>query len=408
MTLSEAVEALAAQPASLQARAMVATELGRMGVPFATAVWMATINAASARGHFFAALALIRRRLTGKIARKALVALADRYGAAAPSGRRAPPPRPAPREVVIPAERAALVELAIELGTDLTGVLPPEGSGVPQVPLFRALRGEAFVALAEAVVEVPLTSGTVLVRQGQVEPALFLLAQGTAAVRQQRPDGEQVELAQVSAPALIGEIALLTAVPRRASVVAVGRGLAWRVDAEVLRSLGARHPALAGQLAELVKSRLLANLVRQSAVLQQVKGLDALFSSFQLLTVPPRTEVIAQGAPPPGLFLVLHGSAEVWAEAEDGVVRVAVLTEGDAFGEMSLLSGEPTSAAVRMADGGVLLHLSVAAYAACAGEVSGLSEELEALADVRRGELTDLVEPLDDDFEVVDESWLIE
>lgn len=405
MSLADRIAAVAAQPASLQARAELAAQLESMGVPVASGVWIATVRAAAGRGQFFAALTVCRRHLKGSMAKKLVDELARRYGSDRPRGARRPPPMTPSREVGIPDERARQVEVALQVGGDLEGVLLPEDAEMPEVPLFGSLRRDAFVALAEAMHEVPLQPGTPLAVQGSVEPAMYLLAQGEALVQQTRPDGQVVELARVAAPALIGEMSLLTAVPRRASVVSTRPGLAWRVDAATLKRLGGAHPELVGRLGELVKRRLLGNLVHNSELVANAPDRDRLLSAFRLLQVAHGGEVFPQGAPPPGLHLVLHGTAEVWV---DGANRVAVLTEGDAFGEMSLLSGEPTTASVRMPEGGVLLHLPADAWREMGGRVQSLAKELEALADVRRGELVDLAEPIAGDYEVVDESWLVD
>ncbi len=408
MSLADATRAVGAQPASLEARARICAELAGRGVPAASACWARTIELAARRGHFFAALTLTRRHLQGRAREDALRALAADYGAGRPRGRRPPPTMPQARPVEPPEDAAALTAFAVKLCTDLEGLVPPKGSPQPEVPLFSALEPEAFVALAEALAEVPLRDGDVLAEQGAVESALYLLGQGRAVVRQARAGGAARTLAEVRAPALVGEMALLTAVPRRATVRADGPGLAWRIDAETLGRLGARQPGVAAQLVELVKARLLSNLVNHSALLRDLPDPGPVLARFALLEVPAGSEVIEQGTPPPGLYLLLHGVAEVWAHGPNGTARVAQLSEGDAFGEMSLLSGEATTASVRLPEGGVLLHLAASDFEPHAQETQAFSRGLEALADVRRGELTDLVEPLEDTFEVVDEAWLVD
>jgi CRP-like cAMP-binding protein len=58
--------------------------------------------------------------------------------------------------------------------------------------------------------------------------------------------------------------------------------------------------------------------------------------------VQPRTRLIREGAPTPGLFLLLCGEAEVLR----GAKRLAALGPGDVFGEMSLLRGAPAMGSV--------------------------------------------------------------
>jgi CRP-like cAMP-binding protein len=107
---------------------------------------------------------------------------------------------------------------------------------------------------------------------------------------------------------------------------------------------------------------------------------------------------------------VLHGDCEVWVTDADGnAAEVAELHEGDAFGEMSLLTGEPTTAAVVMPEGGILLHLPAADWQKISGAAATLGEKLTALADVRRGEIADLITDGSVELEEVpDVAWAVE
>jgi CRP-like cAMP-binding protein len=47
------------------------------------------------------------------------------------------------------------------------------------------------------------------------------------------------------------------------------------------------------------------------------------------------------------MFVLLRGSAQVSVKKNGSLIRVGVLRQGDCFGEMSLLTGEPRTATVR-------------------------------------------------------------
>ena len=60
-----------------------------------------------------------------------------------------------------------------------------------------------------------------------------------------------------------------------------------------------------------------------------------------------REVIVRQGDTGECMFAIQHGRVEVIGETERGDVRIAVLKEGDIFGEMAILEKEVRSATVR-------------------------------------------------------------
>lgn len=73
-------------------------------------------------------------------------------------------------------------------------------------------------------------------------------------------------------------------------------------------------------------------------------------------TYKPQDYVFKRQAPGEGMYIILSGKVEIFANDAQGVRNVfAVLGEGDFFGEMSLLDAEPRSASAIAIDHTVLL-----------------------------------------------------
>jgi CRP-like cAMP-binding protein len=420
MNLEDAIRAVAAEPTNMKARAGLAGALEAAGAPEAENVWKATVRCACGRGQFFVALALARRYLSPEALEDALAEMARRFGAGRPrQGPIVALPSPTPSTVEVPEDPDDQIFTALRVGTDIESLVLPKFARMPSIPLFEDLPESEFVALAREVEPVALFQGDDLMIQDATDRAVYVLVRGRAKAMTRKPDGAHVDLGEVAGPTVLGEMALLTAVPRRSSVTSLGNGLAWKIDAERLVGLAAEQPGLIDRMRNLVKARLLHDLLKSSAVLSQIENQGLVLAAFAVRSFAEGSEVFAQGAPPPGLFFLLHGTGEVWTADDSGTPRkVAVLTEGDAFGEMSLLTGDPTTAAVRMPHGGITLHLSPEAYSGLRSGAADLEAGLADLMDVRRGklELFRRERALYDEAGVaadevvmeIDESWVME
>src|SRR5436190_12834017 len=78
--------------------------------------------------------------------------------------------------------------------------------------------------------------------------------------------------------------------------------------------------------------------------------IDSLVKQSELNHFGRGERVIEEGAEGESMFILLRGAAEVSVVKNGSRIPVATLRSGDCFGEMSLLTGEKRSAAVR-ADG---------------------------------------------------------
>ena len=401
---------LAEQPAALGPRVALAQALLDRGVPAASGAFASLARLASGRGQFVSALALTLRRTTGGTQDLLLRELAERYGAERWSvGTRQPPPLVGPLRIELPQSEDRQVDLALRLLQDNAGLTLPADALVPEVPLFSALPVSAFSAVARALVERTFGPDEVIIAQGPSDRRVFFLAQGRVRVETTRPDGTVSVIATATTPALLGEMSLVTDVPRRASVTAIEPTLVWQLDFDTVNRLCRAHPELGEQLERMVKRRLVANVMRHSRLLGGLALPESFVQAFQIVPLAAGVEVITQGADAPGLFVVLHGEAHVWSRSQTGeLVRVSTLVEGDVFGEASLLSGRPTNASVRFATGGIVLHLKADDFQRLRGAAVALEEELSLLDDVRHGELADMIDAADGDSGAqVDDGWLL-
>lgn len=234
------------------------------------------------------------------------------------------------------------------------------------VPLFSELPREAFVELLERLTFRRFSAGEVILREGDPGRSIFVLASGRARVVKGLGTQEPIELAVLEDGAFFGEMALLNGAPRVASVVADDDCEVLELTENVLRALALRHPSVTQSLNRFYRQRLLQNVMSMSPLFRAFDRGDrrSLVERFRLRQAKVNETILREGQGADGLYVVMHGTALVTKtdEATGRAVPLAVLKEGDVFGEMSLLTKQPVSATVTTRRRSLLLRLPKAAF----------------------------------------------
>jgi CRP-like cAMP-binding protein len=98
------------------------------------------------------------------------------------------------------------------------------------------------------VVEVPVTAGEPVVRQGDPADRFYIIESGAFTVTQAGPSGEPVVLRQLGPDAVFGELGLLNQTPRTATVTASTDGLLLALDRDDFLALVGAGGPLRGRL----------------------------------------------------------------------------------------------------------------------------------------------------------------
>ena len=122
---------------------------------------------------------------------------------------------------------------------------------IKTVPLFERCSKRNLAQVASIADEVDVRQGRVLTREGKTGHEFFVLLEGTAEVTQ---NGKW--LRTLGPGDFFGEIALVSRVPRTATVTAASPVRALVITAHDFRSLVDRSPAVALQVLEAVAQRL--------------------------------------------------------------------------------------------------------------------------------------------------------
>lgn len=101
-----------------------------------------------------------------------------------------------------------------------------------------------------------VAAGTVLFREGDGSDAAYFVVSGRLAVTQRRPDGSERSLREMGNGEVVGELGLLDAAPRSATVRAVRDTTLARFSGDQFEALVARHAGLALHVARGVLRKL--------------------------------------------------------------------------------------------------------------------------------------------------------
>lgn len=301
---------------------------------------------------------------------------------------------------------AELLPSAAQTAADLSRIAayPPR---VPPIPLFSELPRDAFAEVLRGLRLQRARPGDNILEQGDEGTSFFVLARGTVDVIRAQ-EGNETVLAQLHDGAIFGEMALVSAQPRNATIRARTDADLFEFDRATLESAAAEVSAIAQALQTFTRERLLNNLVSTSPLFRPLEKNQRwdLVRRFQAHEVEAGTDLIHEGHEGRGLFVLLDGHADVWKRDGDEKVLLATLGPGDVFGEISLLLDEPTTATVTAAGRATVLVLTKELFRKLIEHVDGIRTYIEDLGDQR---MMDARLTLDDveDFDEIDEDDLI-
>jgi CRP-like cAMP-binding protein len=128
-------------------------------------------------------------------------------------------------------------------------------AAIAGVPLFCKLSKRELARIAQLADEVDLPPGKTLTKEGSGGREFFVLLEGSADVQR---NGERI--ATMRGGDFFGEIALVTDVPRTATVTTTSSVHALVITDRAFRQLLHESPAIQGKVLEAVASRLAHSL----------------------------------------------------------------------------------------------------------------------------------------------------
>jgi len=135
-------------------------------------------------------------------------------------------------------------------------------SRLAAIPMFSDLAPDSLESLAEMVQFRRFAKGSFIVGQNEMGTSMYLLVSGRVKVSLANPEGRELVLNYLEAPAHFGEMALVDAQPRSADVIAVTDVELFALDSRDLSAAIQLQPRLALSLIATLSRRLRHTIAR--------------------------------------------------------------------------------------------------------------------------------------------------
>lgn len=288
-------------------------------------------------------------------------------------------------DVRLPAPADAIAN-AVARAEHATATFKEFPESLHPIPLLSSLSEAAFRRVLGTLVLRRLPVGALAIREGEPGNSFFFVAGGQLKVFATDGLGRQTDLAMLGENAVFGEMALLSAQPRTASVGCTTEVDLLEVGRSSLASLADELGPVAEALHGFTRERLLGNLMATSPLFRPFNRMQQrdLLRRFTSHDVAAGTIVINEGEEGRGLFVVLSGELDVSRRTSDGQpVPLGGLKTGDVFGEMSIIRNARTTATVIAQRPATVLFLAREYVTRMVAGVPEIRSYLEALADDR-------------------------
>ena len=222
----------------------------------------------------------------------------------------------------------------------LVGHLHPGDVLIPQ--------GRSYCIRIDKLVPVFAAAGTVVCREGEEADSLYVISSGVVRVSSRDADGAPLWLTNLSEGEFFGEFGFFCDGKRHADVVAAEDTELLQVGRAEIDGLVREFPRIQAVLERFYKQRVVDTLLAKSIPFKSLtpdQRVD-LIEKAALEVHAGGSMIIQEGDTGESLYVIKSGGVDVSTELNGRRIGLARLGPGDVFGEISVLTGTPTTADV--------------------------------------------------------------
>ena len=124
-----------------------------------------------------------------------------------------------------------------------------------QVPLFSNLDQEQIQIIADTSERLQFAKDQTIIKQGESDNRLFIIADGVVSIELIQPDGSKTELGRLGVGEFFGEMALMTGEPRTADASALRSTLLLVVQKQTIKNIFSENNNFYNEMAKVLAER---------------------------------------------------------------------------------------------------------------------------------------------------------
>jgi len=255
------------------------------------------------------------------------------------------------------------------IGNPSLATMPPALSASDTLELRRliplnTLSDSRFEQICSQIRIEEMPKGSILFRQGDTKAEFVYLLSGTISLQ-----AGGVEMDSIRGGTDTARFALAHQIPRKVSAVARDAVRCVRIEPEIINRQAEPNEGLAvydvGDVPEETARDWMTALLK-SPVVQRLPpaNIQAILRSLEEIEVKAGDVICRQGEPGDFYYIIKTGRCVLTRKPSRLAkeIKLTTLRVGDAFGEDSLISGEPRNVTVTMETDGSLLRLDKASF----------------------------------------------
>ncbi len=254
------------------------------------------------------------------------------------------------------------------------------------IAFFSDVTPELLGAIAGTVSLCEFNSGDIICRHGMFDERFYVLLTGRVWAVIPTEENPKFRLYSLGPGEFFGEEIIYTSEPRESTIIADGFVFALAMDGESLRKLMNASSSVRSAMEKSYIDRQLRNDLRRVPVFTNMN--DRLFEEVlgrvELITLPGSRTICTEGETGDAFYLIRDGEVNVYRHLEKDERLIAILSEGQFFGEMSLLSDEKRNATVITSKKSDMVKITRDDFLSIVSKDASMLRELNEVVDERR------------------------